>query len=82
MSEITFDEFVEAFANDLEIENNEHLTTPLKQLPKYDSMGKITTSLTIERLFNFQIAYDDLDKHETLESLYTYCQNKQNKVDR
>jgi len=36
-------------------------------------MGKIIVSLTIERLFGFQIAYEFLDESETLQALYDVC---------
>ena len=73
MSNVSFEEFAREFANDLNIENDEHLTKPLKELKQYDSMGKITASLTIESLFGIQVSYADLDSQETLQTLYKHC---------
>ena len=73
MSNVTFTEFAEAFAQDLELETEHHFTCPLKEIPQYDSLGKINFSLVIERLFGFQIPYDVLDKQEGLKELYEYC---------
>jgi acyl carrier protein len=72
MSKISFEEFARAFANDLEIDDESFLTANLQDVQQYDSMGKITVSLTIEKLFGFQITYDVLDKAESLRSLYEY----------
>lgn len=73
MSKVSFEKFSAEFAKDLEITDNQYLTAPLKDIRQYDSMGKITVSLTIERLFGFQIAYEKLDNEKTLASLYNYC---------
>jgi acyl carrier protein len=73
MSNVRFEEFAREFANDLEIDGEQYLTAKLKDIPQYDSMGKIIVSLTIERLFGFQIAYEFLDQSETLQSLYEVC---------
>lgn len=73
MATVSFAEFAREFANDLEIEGDAYLTASLKDIPQYDSMGKIIISLTIERLFGFQIAYEFLDQDETLQSLYEVC---------
>ena len=77
MSKVSFEEFAKEFASDLEIEGDEYVTAQLKDVTQYDSMGKITVSLTIEKLFGFQIAYEVLDNAETLESLFNYCQEKE-----
>ena len=43
-------------------------------------MGKITTSLLIEDLFNFTIDFETLDKTKTLTELYKVCcERSQNK---
>ena len=76
MSKVSFEEFAKEFASDLEIEGDEYITAHLKDVPQYDSMGKITVSLTIEKLFGFQIAYEVLDKADTIQSLYDYACNK------
>jgi acyl carrier protein len=73
MSNVSFEEFAKEFAKDLEIEGEEYRTSSLKDIPQYDSMGKIIVSLTIERLFGFQIAYEYLDQDATLQSLYEVC---------
>jgi hypothetical protein len=73
MSNVSFAEFAREFAKDLEIEGEQYLTASLKDIPQYDSMGKIIVSLTIERLFGFQIAYELLDQDATLRSLYDVC---------
>lgn len=80
MSKVSFEEFAREFASDLEIDDDQFLTSNLKDVPQYDSMGKITVSLTIERLFGFQIAYEVLDKADTLQSLYDYSCNKANEA--
>jgi acyl carrier protein len=72
MSKVSFEEFSKEFAKDLGINDDRHITAQLSDLPQYDSMGKITISLTIENLFGFQIAYEVLDKAETLQSLYEF----------
>jgi hypothetical protein len=76
MFKISYEKFSSEFAHDLGITEGRQLILPLKELPQYDSMGKITASLTIERLFGFQIDYEVLDSSETLQSLYEYCRNK------
>jgi acyl carrier protein len=73
MSNVSFAEFVGEVAKDLEIEGDQYLTAPLKDIPQYDSMGRIIVSLTIERLFGFQIAYEFLDQAESLKALYEVC---------
>ena len=78
MSKVSFEEFAREFASDLEIDDDHFLTSNLKDVPQYDSMGKITVSLTIERIFGFQIAYEVLDRADTLQSLYDYSCNKAN----
>ena len=78
MSKVTFEEFAREFASDLEIHDDHFLTSNLKNIPQYDSMGKITVSLTIEKLFEFQIAYEVLDKAETIQSIYEYSCKKVN----
>ena len=75
MSKISFEEFASEFSKDLEIEDNEFINIPLKDIPEYDSMGIITASLTIERLFNFEISLEVLDETDSLKSLYDYCLN-------
>jgi acyl carrier protein len=76
MSKVSFEEFAKEFASDLEIEGDEYITAHLKDVSQYDSMGKIIISLTIEKLFGFQIAYEVLDKADTIQSLYDYACNK------
>lgn len=73
MSKVSFEEFAKEFAKDLEIDDERFLSVNLKDVPQYDSMGKITVSLTIEKLFGFQIAYEFLDKVENIQALHTYC---------
>lgn len=73
MSKISFQEFSNEFIKDLQIEEQIDLSIPLKEINQYDSMGKITISLTIESHFGFQICYEVLDKIETIEALYNYC---------
>ncbi len=72
MSKVSFEEFSKELAKNLEINDDQYITAQLKDVPQYDSMGKITVSLTIEKLFGFQIAYEVLDKVETLHSLYEF----------
>lgn len=76
MSKVSFEEFAKEFAKDLEIDDERFLSVNLKDVPQYDSMGKITVSLTIEKLFGFQIAYEVLDEVENIRSLYEYCCKK------
>ena len=73
MSNVSLEVFLKECINDLEIENEIQPTFPLKDVPEYDSMGKITLSLTIERLFDYEIPYDVLDKLETLKLIYEHC---------
>lgn len=73
MSKVSFEEFAKEFAKDLEIDDERFLSVNLKDVPQYDSMGKITVSLTIEKLFGFQIAYEVLDEVENIQALHTYC---------
>lgn len=75
MCKVKFETFANEFAKDLEIEGNEYLTCRLKDLPEYDSMGLITVSLTIERLYDFQIPLEALDDLENLKTLYIYCED-------
>ena len=73
MSKVSFEEFSNGFAIDLEIPDEQYVATPFKDMPEYYSMGKITVSLTIERLFGFQIEFEILDNIESLQSLYEFC---------
>ena len=77
MSKVSFEQFSQEFAKELEIEGTEFLTCPLGDLKEFDSMGKIEASLVIEQLFNFEIDLELLDKVVDLKSLYTYCINFQ-----
>jgi len=79
MSKISFEEFAREIANDLEIRDGQILTLDLKDIPQYDSLGKLTVSLTIENLFGFQIDYSILDKADTIHSLYEYSINRANR---
>lgn len=76
MSKVPFEEFALKFAEELEIEGDDYLETPLDEIPEFDSMGKITASLVIESLFEFEIDYDVLEEQESIKSLYEYCMNK------
>jgi acyl carrier protein len=76
MSKTSFEEFSKEFASDLDINDDQFLTANLKDVPQYDSMGKITVSLTIEKLFGFQIAYEVLDEADTIQFLYEYACSK------
>ncbi|URQ73768.1 hypothetical protein M9C82_01150 [SAR86 cluster bacterium] len=78
MSNISFEQFATEFAKDLEIEGQEFISLPLKEIPEYDSMGLITASLTIERLFDFEISLETLDETDSLNSLFEYCVNYKN----
>ena len=73
MSKVSFELFAREFASDLEIDDDHFLTANLQDVSQYDSMGKITVSLTIEKLFGFQVSYDVLDKADTIQSLYAFC---------
>ena len=73
MSKVRFEEFSSEFAQDLAISGEHFLSMRLEDIPEFDSMGKITVSLTIERLFGFQIGYEMLDKAETIYTLYEFC---------
>lgn len=77
MSKVSFEQFSQEFADELEIEGTEFLTCLLKDLDEYDSMGKIVTSMVIEKLFNFEIDLEVLDEIADLKSLYAYCTNFQ-----
>ena len=76
MSKVSFEEFALKFAEELEIEGDDYMETPLDEIPEFDSMGKISASLVIESLFEFEIDYDVLDEEESIRSLYEYCMNK------
>ena len=76
MSKVSFEEFALKFAEELEIEGDDYLETPLDEIPEFDSIGKITASLVIESLFEFEIDYDVLDEEKSIKSLYEYCMNK------
>ena len=76
MSKVSFEEFALKFAEELEIEGDDYMETPLDEIPEFDSMGKISASLVIESLFEFEIDYDILDEEESIRSLYEYCMNK------
>lgn len=76
MSKVSFKEFALKFAEELEIEGDDYMESPLDEIPEFDSMGKISASLVIESLFEFEIDYDVLDEEESIRSLYEYCMNK------
>ena len=77
MSTVSFEQFSQDFAKELEIEGTEFLTCLLDDLKEFDSMGKIDASLVIEELFNFEIDLEVLDEVVDLKSLYAYCINFQ-----
>lgn len=79
MSNVSFEEFAKEFASDLEIEGDEYTTAKLIDVPQYDSMGKIIVSLTIEKLFGFQIGYEVLNNADTLWSIYEHASSKTNR---
>jgi acyl carrier protein len=76
MSKVTYENFLVEFAKDLEIHDEKYRSCLLSEIPQFDSMGVITLSLTIERLFGFQIDYESLETQETAQSLYDYCIGK------
>jgi acyl carrier protein len=73
MYEVSFEDFSSEFVKDLELKDDFYLRAPLKDVPEYDSMGKITVSLLIEKIFGFQINYETLDETESIRALYDYC---------
>jgi acyl carrier protein len=72
MSNVTFDEFSQRFASEINIDLDAAKDLKLNDIAEYDSMGKINISLLIEELFDFQIEYEDLSSG-TLEELYNMC---------
>ena len=76
MSNLNFNDFLNIFSSELLI--NRVLTGEelLSSIEEFDSMGKITISLTIENLFDYQISYDDLDKVQSIQELYNFCLEK------
>jgi acyl carrier protein len=76
MSNVNFEYFSGKVAEALNIKSKPFLTDKLSNLSEYDSMGKISISILIEELFGFQIEYEELDRLNTLESLYHYCCNQ------
>tara|TARA_B110000977_G_C11048153_1_gene481348 strand:- start:1123 stop:1356 length:234 start_codon:yes stop_codon:yes gene_type:complete len=72
MSNVTFDEFSQRFAYEINIDLDAAKDLKLNDIAEYDSMGKINISLLIEELFDFQIEYEDLSSG-TLEELYNMC---------
>ena len=73
MSTVDFDSFYMKFCEVLEIDDAINKDLSLKDIPQYDSMGKITTSLLIEEMFGFQIDYEILEAATSLDSIYKYC---------
>ena len=73
MSNLTFDEFLQGFVDELNISFDDVVGKKLSEIPEYDSMGKINISLLIEELFDFQIEYEDLNTTDTVEELYNLC---------
>ena len=73
MSNVTFDEFSQRFADEISIDLDAAKDQKLNDITEYDSMGKISISLLIEELFDFQIEYEDLSSASTLEELYKMC---------
>lgn len=80
MSEINFEGFSKEFKKSLSINYEIEHNAFLNNISEFDSMGKITTSLLIEDLFNFTIDFETLDKTKTLTELYKVCcERSQNK---
>ncbi len=73
MLKISFEDFVQQFKNELDIQTPDFSEVNLKDVPEYDSMGKINASLLIEKIFGFQIEFEFLDTVENLKSLWIYC---------
>jgi acyl carrier protein len=76
MSDVSFDIFSSEFKKDLDIKDNLYLKSSLQEVLQFDSIGKIVISLTIERLFGFQIPYKVLEETENIHALYQYCVNR------
>lgn len=76
MSKVNLEYFSDEFKKSLSIKRKIEPNTFLKDIEEFDSMGKITTSLLIEELFNFTIDYETLDKTKTLNELYNVCQKR------
>jgi len=73
MCKVTFDEFSQRFADEININLDAAKDLKLNEIPEYDSMGKINISLLIEELFDFQIEYEDLNTASRLKALYEIC---------
>ena len=73
MCKVTFDEFSQRFADEININLDAAKDLKLNEIPEYDSMGKINISLLIEELFDFQIEYEDLNTAGSVEELYNMC---------
>ena len=73
MCKVTFDEFSQRFADEININLDAAKDLKLNEIPEYDSMGKINISLLIEELFDFQIEYEDLSTTDTIQELYNFC---------
>jgi acyl carrier protein len=76
MSDVSFEYFAQEFKRELDITGNSYLTMSLKEVTQFDSIGKIVISLTIEKLFGFQVSYEVLDKSENIQELHQYCVNR------
>jgi acyl carrier protein len=78
MSNISFELFYAELKKDLNIPNDSIFEESLKDMPQFDSIGKILASLTIEKVFGFQIPLDDLNNIESIRNLYNYCVSRVN----
>jgi acyl carrier protein len=78
MSNISFEKFYTELKKDLNIPDDSIFVESLKDMPQFDSIGKILASLTIEKLFGFQIPFDDLNNIESIHKLYNYCVSRVN----
>tara|TARA_X000001036_G_scaffold412531_1_gene426108 strand:- start:460 stop:696 length:237 start_codon:yes stop_codon:yes gene_type:complete len=73
MSNVNFNEFLQRFTEELDINLDNITEIKLSDIPEYDSIGIINISLLIEELFDFQIEHEDLNTASSVEELYNIC---------
>ena len=74
MSKISFEDFAKQFKDELDIQTVGFEILDLKDIPEYDSIGKIKASLVIESAFGFEIKIEVLSVEKNLHSLWHYCE--------
>ena len=71
-------EFIEKFAETIEVENVESLTpdTPFRDLEEWSSLAYLSVIVMMDEQFDIQIEQTEFKNLETIQDLYIACTKK------